>query len=697
MENSVDNDNDFNGAERLRRILTARNRPLRLNLDAITAVGCMRTLRPGRASRHSRDHANRGGINCLGASAASTAGQGATGNKRAAALDHYLAAASHVRDTCGDLEALARQAMARFDVETKCFHAGGGVHDCAAGEYSTLAGHPEIDRHRDEERRFVVSAQHMTVQNNLSEKDDARVERQFARNGWHVDTAALPLGRQHWFGAGEFRCLARMTCVRCGIAFVPAYDPRVDLPHPQLQSAIVVGAPGEAVHCDAMGRVKVRFAPMREEVHAHAGGAGASGLDRDSAWVRVANSWAGSGHHFGALALPRCGTEVLVALLGGDLDKPIIIGQPYNASARPPYLGGNDLPVNKSLSGIKTREINGARANQMRFDNTAGQISAQSSSDHGRSELNLGWLTRPREQGAGAADGQAKLTTGAQLALRAGKGMSLSAWKRRDGGGKQLVRADCLALMEDCLDLFRSLGNYAAQHQASPVDEQAQGELQAATKDWSRGSITAPAGIGFATSQAIVSYAARNIDSVARQHVQVTAGQRFNVNAGKGVSLFAQNEGLSAIAHHGKLLMQSQHDSTQIDSANDVRISARGRVIIMADDIVLINSAGAYLSLKDGAPEIGGPGPMRVKTAGHHWDGPASKSAELPTFGDGNFARTPRLLRGSDGLPVKEMELTLQRDGAAAVSGVTDGAGAAGKIEADHVEQLAARFRDPSA
>ena len=150
---------------------------------------------------------------------------------------------------------------------------------------------------------------------------------------------------------------------------------------------------------------------------------------------------------------------------------------------------------------------------------------------------------------------------------------------------------------------------------------------------------------------------------------------------------------LAAIANHGKLLMQSQHDSTQIDSAKDVRISAKGRVIIMAEDIVLINSAGAYLSLKDGAPEIGGPGPMQIKTAGHHWDGPASKSAELPSFGDGNFARTPRLLRGSDGQPVKDMALTLTRDSGAQVKGTSDAAGVAGKIGADHVEVLEATFR----
>lgn len=522
--------------------------------DTIMAFGGTRTLRPGRVTRHSWDYANPRGTGFMSATVESTANQGIKGDKLTATLDHYLTEAPHVRDTYDDLHGLARQAMARSDFEAKCFYAESSVRDCTAGEYFSLSGHPEIDSHPAAEREFVVLALHITVQNNLPKEDDARVERLFARNRWQLDSAEVPLAGQNWFDAGEMRFLARMTCVRRGIAFVPAYDPRVDMPHPHLQSAIVVGAAGEAVHCDAQGRIKIRFTAMREEDHAQGG---ASGSDRDSAWVRVASSWAGtgSGSHFGTLALPRPGTEVLIGFLGGDPDKPIVIGQLYNTMARHPYLGAGDLPGNKYLSGMKSREIGGARANQLRFDDTSGQISGQLASDHARTELNVGWLTQPREKGAGAPRGEgAELTTDAQLALRAGRGMLLSAWKRLDGGGKLLDRADYLALMEDCLGLFRSLGQFAAQHQAMPIDEQGQSDVHAAVKNWEHGTnteagadggaaaigVTAPDGISFASAKTIVSYAARNIDSVAQQHLQMTAGQRFSVNAGKGVSLFAQ-------------------------------------------------------------------------------------------------------------------------------------------------------------
>jgi len=561
--------------------------------DTITAWSGVRTLRPGRVTHYSWDYDNPCGAGFMSARAESTADQGARGSKLAAQLDRYLVEAPHVRDTHDDLSALAQQAMARSDFESKCYHAEGGLRACAAGEYFGLDGHPDLNEHTEEEREFVVLSLQIIAQNNLPKAFDARVERLFARNRWNMDTgdiADIPLASRNWFDAGEMRFFMRMTCVRRDTRFVPAWDPRTDQPRAEMQSAVVVGPAGEEVHCDELGRIKVRFGGMRERDHAHAQGAGASGTDADSAWVRVVSNWAGStagiGSHFGALALPRAGTEVLVAFMGGDPDKPVVIGQLYNTVARPPHLGTNGLPGNRYLSGMQSREIKGTRVNQLRFDDTPGEISAQVASDHGRSELNLGALTQPRTNGTGTARGDgAELTTDRQLALRAAKGMLLSTWARLGSGGKQLDRAEYLGLMEDCIELLRSLGEYAAAHEGLPVDDAAQGELQSGIKGWDNGGdkagaaaigVTAPDGISFATSKAVVTYAATNVDTVAQQHLQFTAGQRYSLNAGKGISLFSHSGGLHAIAHHGPLLLQSQHDTTQIDSGKDVRSAPGG-------------------------------------------------------------------------------------------------------------------------
>lgn len=667
--------------------------------DTVTAWSGVRTLRPGSATHFSWDYINPRGTSFMTVRAASAADQGAKGNKVADHLDHYLVEAPHVRANADDLGALAQQAMARSDFESKCYHAEGGVRSCGAGEYFGLDGHPDMNTHPEEEREFVILSLQFIAQNNLPKAFDARVERLFARNRWTADIADIPLASRNWFDAGEMRFFMRMTCVRRDTRFVPAYDPRTDQPRAEMQSAVVVGPPGEEVHCDQHGRIKVRFGGMRERDHAHAQGAGASGTDADSAWVRVATNWAGSiggaGSHFGAITLPRVGTEVLIAFLGGDPDKPVVIGQLYNTVARPPHLGTDGLPGNRYVAGLQSREIRSTRVNQLRLDDTPGEISAQVSSDHGRTELNLGALTQPRTNGVGDPRGDgAELTTDRHMAHRAAKGMLLTTWQRLGSGGKQLDRTEYLALMEECIQLFRSLGEYAAQHEGLPIDAAPQGELQSEVKDWEKNraaaiGVTAPDGISFATSKAVVTYAATNIDTVAQQHLQLTSGQRFNVNAGKGISLFSHWNGLHAIAHHGPLLMQSQHDTTQIDSAKDVKISAAGRVIIMAEEIVLVNTAGAYLSLKGGEPEIGGPGEMRIRTDGHRWNGPASKGAEVPKFTDGEFVRTPRVVRGSDDEPVEGYELNLDVGGELKTV-ITNAAGEGEKITSDCLELIKA-------
>ena len=672
--------------------------------DSITAFGAVRALRPSRVGRHSWDYGNPQGTFFMSSHADSTARQGVKGDKLAATLEHYQVEAPHVRDDHDELAALVRQALARSNFEAKCYHAEGGVRNCTAGEYFILSGHPAIDRHPLAEREFIVLSSHITAQNNLPKDYNARVARLFARNRWQLDDANLPLAGENWFDAGQLRYLWRATCVRRDIAFVPAWDARVDTPQAQLQSAVVVGAPGEAVHCDVQGRVKVRFTAMRERDHAHADGAGASDTDSDSAWVRVATGWAGMGgsRHFGSVMLPRPGTEVLIGFLGGDPDKPVIIGQLYNAVAHPPYLGAGDLPGNKYLSGIKSREIKGSRANQLRFDDSTGQINAQLASEDGRSELNLGWLTQPRRNGAGAPRGEgAELTTDAQLALRAGRGMLLSAWSRLAGGGKQLDRADYLALMEDCLELFRSLGQFAAQNQALPIEDKAQGEVQAAIKQWDNGSntapsgagggaaaigLTAPAGISFASAKTIVSYAAVNIDSVAQQHLQLTAGQRFNVNAGKGISLFSHHDGIAAIAHHGKLLLQSQHDDTEINAAKNCKITAtEGKVTVMATVLEFVTEDGSFIRLGDGDFVLGSKTPLKFRAPAFDFDGPATLAAALPTFGSAGVDQKFVLRYGAEdsGAIAADRHFEIEMTDGSTLKGISDAAGHTSLLQRD--------------
>ncbi|MQT61480.1 type VI secretion system tip protein VgrG, partial [Pseudomonas sp. FSL R10-0399] len=120
----------------------------------------------------------------------------------------------------------------------------------------------------------------------------------------------------------------------------------------------VVGPANEEVYCDEHARVRLQFPWDREDRND----------DRSSCWVRVCQSWAGAG--WGHVALPRIGQEVLVAFLHGDPDQPMVIGRSYHAINRTPY----KLPEFKAISPIRSKELHGQRHNELRLDDTHGQI-----------------------------------------------------------------------------------------------------------------------------------------------------------------------------------------------------------------------------------------------------------------------------------------------------------------------------------
>ena len=136
------------------------------------------------------------------------------------------------------------------------------------------------------------------------------------------------------------------------------YRPQITARKPKItgpQTAMVVGKAGEEIWTDKYGRVKVHFHWDRY----------AEGDEKSSCWIRVAQTWAGK--NWGHIQIPRIGQEVLVEHLGGDPDRPIIVGSVYNGSTMPPY----ELPANATQSGLKTRSTkggNGTNFNEIRFE-----------------------------------------------------------------------------------------------------------------------------------------------------------------------------------------------------------------------------------------------------------------------------------------------------------------------------------------
>lgn len=149
----------------------------------------------------------------------------------------------------------------------------------------------------------------------------------------------------------------RFTCIPSDVPFRPAQR----TPRPMVtsvQSAVVVGPPGEEIHTDEYGRVKVQF---------HWDRLGKRD-DKSSCWIRVGQVWGGVG--FGGMHIPRVGNEVLVGFLDGDPDRPVVVGRVYHEVNRPPY----PLPAEKAKSTIKSSSYPGGGGdNELRFDDAAGE------------------------------------------------------------------------------------------------------------------------------------------------------------------------------------------------------------------------------------------------------------------------------------------------------------------------------------
>ena len=135
------------------------------------------------------------------------------------------------------------------------------------------------------------------------------------------------------------------------------YRPPMTTAAPQLlnpMTAYVTGPAGQDIHCDEMGRVKVRFPWDRLQ----------EADDRTSDWVPVLQD--NTGHSIG---IPRVGWEVLVHFLEGDPDRPVVLGRTYNGADPFP----EPLPEGKTRTALQSLSSPGREGcNTVRFEDLAG-------------------------------------------------------------------------------------------------------------------------------------------------------------------------------------------------------------------------------------------------------------------------------------------------------------------------------------
>lgn len=230
------------------------------------------------------------------------------------------------------------------------------------GEFDTAGEGEGYVRVRLEELR----AQHETVHaacnvraiaaGDVFELDNPEQAGAAAKRKYLVTEAAFELsaGLEHEAQGARYGC--SFSCIRAEEQFRPERaTPKTAVQGPQ--TAVVVGPPGEEIHTDEHGRVKVQFHWDR---YGHAD-------ENSSCWIRVSHPWAGKG--WGSVSIPRIGQEVIVDFLEGDPDRPIVTGRVYNGDNKAPF----SLPGDAVVSGLKSNTHKGRGYNEMSMNDTAGK------------------------------------------------------------------------------------------------------------------------------------------------------------------------------------------------------------------------------------------------------------------------------------------------------------------------------------
>jgi type VI secretion system secreted protein VgrG len=473
---------------------------------------------------------------------------------------------------------------------------------------------------------------------------------------------------------------AVLTAVPASVRFVP------EIRHPKvriggLQSAVVTGPAGEEVYCDKYGRVKVRFHWDRE----------GKNDENTTCWVRVADRHAGAG--FGTVHVPRIGQEVMVEFMEGDPDRPVITGRVYNAGLMPPY----NLPGQKSLSGIQSREFQADRRNQLIMDDTQNEIQAQLSSDHSLSQLNLGYLTRIEHiQGRKDFRGEGyELRSDDWGVIRAARGMYLSTDARADAKAHHKDMSERIDALKRAVEAHEETTRSAEKSEAQ--DRETDGELVVhglrIQADEVRGPgvkyqelsaphivLASPAGVEMSAATTAHVVTSRDTAVTSERHCSVSAGGSFLAASMDKVRLFASSLGMRFMAAKGKVRIRAHSDALDaIAEKVAAIISVSGGIRVSAPKSIMLSAGGSYLRISGTGIEHGTGGGFTVHAASHNLLGPRSKSGLTPDLpeADGDLEDPPRLLKfvmrhTPGGASLRHEKYIVYRDGEEFDQGYTD-------------------------
>ncbi len=396
---------------------------------------------------------------------------------------------------------------------------------------------------------------------------------------------------------------------------------------------------------------------------------------QESVWLRLARPYAGDTH---GLHLPLiAGTEVAIAFEQGDPDRP------YIAHA----LHDSQHVDHVTMRNEKRNVLRTPANNKLRMDDTRGQEHIKLSTEYsGKSQLNLGHLVDAERKLRGEG---AELRTDGHAAIRAGKGIFISADIQPKAQGQMLEMSAALGRLQQAGEQLGSLSVDAQAANADPADVRAQLQLLKQDLEQLKSSVlmlSAPDGMALTSGQHLQLAAQNNLMINAGAEADISVVKRLFVGVGQGLSVFVRKLGIKLIANQGPVKIQAQNDTLELMARQGLEIiSTEDEIRIVAKKKITLNAGGSYITLDRSRIESGTVGDHYIKAAHFDFLGPASLKAAHPEYPQSfskqllrfSLSQTPNAPgKGWAGMPY-----TLFADGALLKEGVLD---KAGQISIDH-------------
>jgi len=536
------------------------------------------------------------------------------------------------------IEQLNQHMNAYHHLSSKQFTVSGNVRDAQVGYWFELNDHPELDQHDSADKEFLILSKHYYNQNNLPKELQQQLERLLPKD----KLKAAQLDSQN----PEQRHFAELNVVRRNIKAVPEYNPLEHRPAAHPQRARVVGLEGESIHVDQWGRIKVRFLFTRTDDHSHDGGAGSNDNDTDSAWVDVLTPWAGAS--YGARFLPRVGEIVVIDFFDGNIDRPFVVGRIHEAERHPTQFDQKgQLPDTKKLSGIRSEEVDGKGFNQLRFDDTTGQISAQLQSSHAASQLNLGNLSHPKDKAESDGRGEGfELRTDQWGAVRAGSGLLVSTHKQDQAQGVHLDASEAKQQIEGGLNNAKALSEVAKNQQTDPLENlenlksfieklEQQDNAKAKTFKEAIMLLASPNSVALSSNEDIHLSADGQLNQTAGDSINLSTQKNLIAHAQNKISLFAAQEGARLYAGKGKVEIQAQGDGADLIARKAVQvISTEDKIEATAAKEIVLTAGGSQVKITGSGIFMTTSGKFEVKAGQHLFMGGGSANANVPALPD---------------------------------------------------------------